>query len=294
MKVLQTNGSGRLDVAASIEGLTRSRAAALIRQGHVRVNGVVILKPSHLTQPGDTVEINLPEAADTAVRAEEMPLQILYQDEDMAVVVKPCGMVVHPANGNESGTLVNALLYHLDGLSGIGGEKRPGIVHRLDKDTSGLLLVAKNDKAHLSLSRQLADRKMDKHYFAVVAGTMRETQGLTDAPIGRSLKDRKKMAVIADGRSAQTAWSVVAQAQDRVLLDIKLITGRTHQIRVHMAHLHHPVLGDPLYGVKGMPKAARLMLHAYALRCTHPSTGESMRFISPPEESFRVPPGYIK
>ncbi len=284
----------RLDVLTSTDGLTRSRAAALIKEGQVTVNGVVILKPSYKTAQGDRVELTLPQTVETTAQAEDMPLNILYQDEDMAVVIKPCGMVVHPAAGNETGTLVNALLYHLDGLSGIGGEKRPGIVHRLDKDTSGLLLVAKNDKAHLNLSRQLAERKMEKHYFAVVAGTMKDAEGELDAPIGRSLKDRKKMAVVPTGRNALTKWKTVRQERDRALLDISLITGRTHQIRVHMAHIHHPVLGDPLYGVRNMPRAPRLMLHAYSLACTHPSTGQRVRFIAPPEEAFGVPDGYIK
>lgn len=284
----------RLDVLTSTDGLTRSRAAALIKEGQVAVNGVVVLKPSYKTAEGDRVELTLPQTVEATAQAEDMPLNILYQDEDMAVVIKPCGMVVHPAAGNETGTLVNALLYHLDGLSGIGGEKRPGIVHRLDKDTSGLLLVAKNDKAHLNLSRQLAERKMEKHYFAVVAGTMKDTEGEVDAPIGRSPKDRKKMAVVPTGRNALTKWKTVCQERDRALLDISLITGRTHQIRVHMAHIHHPVLGDPLYGVRNMPKAPRLMLHAYSLVCTHPSTGQRVRFTAPPEEAFGVPDGYLK
>lgn len=279
----------RLDVLLTQGDISRSRAAQMIREGHVTVNGKTVDKPSFRAQTGDSVCLSVPPVKDTAVQAEEMPLEILYQDEDIAVVFKPAGLVVHPAAGNETGTLVNALLYHLDGLSGIGGEKRPGIVHRLDKDTSGLLLVAKNDAAHVSLSRQLAERKMEKHYYAVVAGTMKEESGCIEAPIGRSSKDRKKMAVCPDGRPAETRWRLVRQGSDRALLDIHLITGRTHQIRVHMASIHHPVLGDPLYGVKHMPQAPRLMLHAYLLAFTHPQTGERLSFSIPPEACFHAP-----
>lgn len=279
----------RLDVLLAEGDLSRSRAAQLIREGHVTVNGKTVDKPSYRAQVGDSILLSLPPVQDTAAKAEDMPLDILYQDDELAVVLKPAGLVVHPAAGNETGTLVNALLYHLNGLSGIGGEKRPGIVHRLDKDTSGLLLVAKNDAAHIALSRQLAERKMEKHYYAVVAGTMKEESGRIDAPIGRSAKDRKKMAVCPDGRPAQTEWKLVRQDGDRALLDIRLITGRTHQIRVHMASIHHPVLGDPLYGVKHMPAAPRLMLHAYSLAFTHPKTGEKMLFSVPPEASFKAP-----
>jgi 23S rRNA pseudouridine1911/1915/1917 synthase len=193
--------------------------------------------------------------------------------------------VVHPAAGNESGTLVNALLYALEGLSGIGGVKRPGIVHRLDKDTSGLLLVAKNDAAHLALSRQLAQRAMDKHYLAVVEGIMKEESGLVEAPIARSQKDRKKMAVDPDGRQALTRWRMLSAMKDCALLDVKIETGRTHQIRVHMRHIHHPVAGDPIYGQKNGVKAPRLMLHAGYLGFDHPRTGEKMSFTAlPPQE----------
>ena len=183
-----------------------------------------------------------------------------------------------PAAGNDDGTLVNALLFHLDSLSGIGGEMRPGIVHRLDKDTSGLLLVAKNDAAHAALSRQLSDREMEKHYRAMVYGKMKAPDGEIEKPIGRSKTDRKKMAVDENGRWAKTEWKVLKEYPDRTLLDVHIITGRTHQIRVHMASIGHPVLGDPLYGHKRMPDVPRLMLHAYSLEFTHPVTGERMKF----------------
>lgn len=276
----------RLDKLLATDTLTRSRAAALIREGQVSVNGIVVNQPSFKPKIGDEVVITLPESADSVNEAEDIPISILYEDDSLAVVIKPCGMVVHPAAGNESGTLVNALLFHLDRLSGIGGEKRPGIVHRLDKDTSGLLIVAKDDQAHAELSRQLSAREMEKHYLALVAGQMKGTDGSIDLPIGRSLKDRKKMAPRPDGRSALTYWTVLDQRADRALLDVRLVTGRTHQIRVHMAAAGHPVLGDPLYAARGTPKAARLMLHAWRLRFAHPKTGEELRFEAPPEESF--------
>ena len=276
----------RLDKLLVSGTLTRSRAAALIHEGQVTVNGLVVDHSSFKPKNGDIVAVNIPETEDTANIAEDIPITLLYEDESLAVVIKPCGMVVHPAAGNESGTLVNALLYHLDSLSGIGGEKRPGIVHRLDKDTSGLLIVAKDDQAHAALSRQLSERQMEKHYLALAAGQMKGSEGSIDLAIGRSLKDRKKMAPRPDGRSALTHWTLLQQRSDRALLDVRLVTGRTHQIRVHMAAIGHPVLGDPLYAARGTPKAGRLMLHAWRLKFTHPRTGEELRFEAPPDESF--------
>ena len=285
-----TGDGSRLDVLLSGGGeLSRSRAAELVRQGMVTVDGKAETKPSVKPAPGAEICLTMPETRPAAVEAQDIPLQVLYQDAHLAVVVKPCGMVVHPAAGNPDGTLVNALLFHLDSLSGIGGEARPGIVHRLDKDTSGLLLVAKDDKTHQALSEDLAARRMEKHYYAVVAGVMKEESGVIDAPIGRSHTDRKKMAVVPEGRPARTEWLVVRQDADRALLDIHLITGRTHQIRVHMASIHHPVLGDPIYGHKGLPKVPRLMLHAWSLSFTHPATGERMTFTAPPEPCFGAP-----
>ena len=276
----------RLDKLLVSGTLTRSRAAALIHEGQVTVNGIVVDHPSFKPKNGDIVAVNIPETEDTANIAEDIPITLLYEDESLAVVIKPCGMVVHPAAGNESGTLVNALLYHLDSLSGIGGEKRPGIVHRLDKDTSGLLIVAKDDQAHAALSRQLSERQMEKHYLALAAGQMKGPEGSINLAIGRSLKDRKKMAPRPDGRNALTHWTLLEQRSDRALLDVRLVTGRTHQIRVHMAAIGHPVLGDPLYAARGTPKAGRLMLHAWRLKFTHPRTGEELRFEAPPDESF--------
>ena len=276
----------RLDVEMAQQAdMTRSRAAALIKEGCVSVNGKTADKPSVKPEKGSCIQVEMPEIKQGEAQAEDIPLEILYQDQDIAVVVKPCGMVVHPAAGNPDGTLVNALLYHLDSLSGIGGEMRPGIVHRLDKDTSGLMLVAKNDAAHAFLSQQLADRQMEKHYRAVVYGKMKEDSGVIEAPIARSKTDRKKMAVDREGRYALTEWKLLNQMTDRALLDVHIITGRTHQIRVHMHSIGHPVLGDVIYGHKHLPKADRLMLHAYSLVFTHPRTGERMQFTAPCEFS---------
>ena len=275
-------GGERLDVLLSGDGqISRSRAAALIKDGRVTVNGKPETKPSLKAERGAAILLDVPEPRPAKAEAQDIPLEILYQDARLAVVVKPCGMVVHPAAGNGDGTMVNALLYHLDSLSGIGGEMRPGIVHRLDKDTSGLMLVAKDDAAHAALSQQLAERKMEKHYRAVVYGKMKEPGGVIEKPIGRSKTDRKKMAVDENGRWAKTEWKVLREYPDRTLLDVHIITGRTHQIRVHMASVGHPVLGDPLYGHKRMPAAPRLMLHAYSLEFTHPETGKRLRFTAP-------------
>ena len=272
----------RLDVVLSRDGeISRSRAAALIREGCVQLDGRAETKPACKTAPGQRIQLALPEIRPARAEAQDIPLEILYQDAHLAVVVKPCGMVVHPAAGNGEGTLVNALLFHLDSLSGIGGEMRPGIVHRLDKDTSGLMLVAKDDATHAALSRQLANREMEKHYRAIVDGRMKEQSGVIEKPIGRSKTDRKKMAVTADGRWARTEWRVIREMSDRTLLDVHIVTGRTHQIRVHMASIGHPVLGDPLYGHRHMPAAPRLMLHAFSLCFTHPATGERMTFTAP-------------
>ena len=272
----------RLDVLLSEQsGLTRSRVASLMEEGRVTVDGQVVTKAGLKAKVGQTVVLTIPAPKPAVPEAQDIPLTILYEDADLAVVVKPCGMVVHPAAGNDDGTLVNALLYHLDSLSGIGGEMRPGIVHRLDKDTSGLMLVAKNDAAHAALSDQLANREMEKHYRAVVYGKIKEPEGEIEKPIDRSKNDRKKMAVDENGRWAKTEWKVLKEFSDRTLLDVHIITGRTHQIRVHMSSIGHPVLGDVIYGHKRMPTTERLMLHAYSLAFTHPATGERMQFFAP-------------
>ena len=277
----------RLDVlCAEAAGASRAQTAKWIESGLCTVNGTVQNKTSFKAPDGAVLVIDVPEAVESTVEKEDIPLEILYEDEDVAVVVKPCGMVVHPAAGNESGTLVNALLYAMDDLSGIGGVKRPGIVHRLDKDTSGLLMVAKNDMAHVSLSDQLRSRTMEKHYLAVVDGCMREESGLVDKPIARSKKDRKKMAIDPEGRDALTEWTLIENLKNAALLDVHIMTGRTHQIRVHMQSLHHPVAGDPIYGLKNGIKVPRLMLHAHTLAFDHPRTGERLFFKADPPEAF--------
>ena len=279
----------RLDVLLSEQsGLTRSRVAALMEEGHVTLDGSPVTKAGLKAKPGQTITLTIPAPKPAVPEAQDIPLTILYEDNDLAVVVKPCGMVVHPAAGNEDGTLVNALLHHLDSLGGIGGELRPGIVHRLDKDTSGLLLVAKNDASQLALSEQLSARSMEKHYRALVEGNIREDSGRVEAAIARSKKDRKKMAVDPEGREAITEWTVLARGNGVTLLDVHILTGRTHQIRVHTQHIGHPVCGDPIYGSPKGAKVPRLMLHAYSLSFTHPTSGERMTFTAElPEEFLR-------
>ena len=286
---IEAAGDGRrLDVQLSeVSGLTRSRIAALMEDGNVTVDGAVQKKPGQKAKPGQSIVLTVPAPKPAIPEAQDIPLTILYEDADLAVVVKPCGMVVHPAAGNEDGTLVNALLHHLDSLGGIGGELRPGIVHRLDKDTSGLLLVAKHDAAQLALSEQLSGRRMEKHYRALVEGNIREDSGRIEAAITRSRKDRKKLAVDEEGREAITEWTVLSRGRGVTLLDVHILTGRTHQIRVHMRHIGHPVCGDPIYGSARGAKVPRLMLHAYSLTFTHPGTGERLTFVAELPEEFR-------
>ena len=284
----EATGDGRrLDVLlAEQTGLTRSRVSTLMGEGHCTVNGRAETKAGAKAPVGAGILLTVPAPKPALPEAQDIPLTILYEDEDLAVVEKPCGMVVHPAAGNEDGTLVNALLYHLDSLGSIGGEERPGIVHRLDKDTSGLLLVAKNDRAQLSLSRQLQERSMEKHYRALVDGLIGDESGRIEAAIARSTKDRKKMAVDPRGREAVTEWRVLARGRAVTLLDVHILTGRTHQIRVHMKHIGHPVCGDPIYGSPRGAKVPRLMLHAYSLSFTHPTTGERLTFTAPLPEAY--------
>ena len=261
-----------------VPALTRSAAQKLLQNGAVAVNGAPVRK-NYRAAAGDAVELTLPEPEESAAEPEDIPLDIVYEDADVIAVNKPRGMVVHPAPGHSSGTLVNALLFHCgDSLSGVGGEKRPGIVHRIDMDTSGLLIAAKNDAAHLSLSAQLADHSMFRIYEAVVIGRLREDHGTVNAPIGRHPVDRKRMAVVArGGREAVTHWEVVARYAGYTHIRCRLETGRTHQIRVHMEHIGHPLAGDMVYGRKKPEKGlAGQCLHARELEFTHPRTGERL------------------
>ena len=267
---------------------SRSRIVALMEEGALLVDGVPETKAARKTEAGMKLTLSIPEVKPVSIVPQDIPIDILYQDEDVVLVNKPCGMVVHPAAGNEDRTLVNALLYHVHDLSGIGGEMRPGIVHRLDKDTSGLILIAKNDAAHTVLSEQFKQRTMEKHYRAVAYGSFSQDEGLIDAPLGRHPIDRKKMAVVADGKPSKTEWHVLERLQGATYLDVHLLTGRTHQIRVHMLSVGHPLLGDKIYApnLKCAVHVPRLMLHAYSLAFTHPRTGERLTFCAPLPDAF--------
>ena len=278
----------RLDAFLSAGGaLTRSQAARLIAEGRVRVNGKPAAKSARLSG-GETVTVDVPQLRETALPPQDIPLDVVYEDDDVIVVNKPTGLVVHPAPGHPDGTLVNALLHHCgDSLSGIGGEKRPGIVHRIDRDTSGLIIAAKNDAAHLALSAQLKDHSLSRTYECLVTGNMKQDSGTVDAPIGRSSADRKKMAVVPTGRRAVTHWEVVARYPGVTHLRCRLETGRTHQIRVHMAYIGHPILGDTVYGAKKpVPGLTGQCLHATGLRFIHPRTGEPVELHCPLPPEF--------
>ena len=278
----------RLDAFLSADGaLTRSQAARLIAEGRVRVNGKPAAKSARLSG-GETVTVDVPQLRETALPPQDIPLDVVYEDDDVIVVNKPTGLVVHPAPGHPDGTLVNALLHHCgDSLSGIGGEKRPGIVHRIDRDTSGLIIAAKNDAAHLALSAQLKDHSLSRTYECLVTGNMKQDSGTVDAPIGRSSADRKKMAVVPTGRRAVTHWEVVARYPGVTHLRCRLETGRTHQIRVHMAYIGHPILGDTVYGAKKpVPGLTGQCLHAAGLRFIHPRTGEPVELHGPLPPEF--------
>ena len=270
----------RLDafLAANLEDVTRSAAQRLIEEGRVTVNGKSAAKSCKLSG-GEQIEVVLPEPETIEAVPQNIPLDVVFEDADVIVVNKPVGLVVHPAPGHPDGTLVNALLYHCgDSLSGIGGQLRPGIVHRIDRDTSGLIIAAKNDFAHQALAAQLQDHSLARTYEAVVVGNLREDSGTVDAPIGRHHTDRKKMAVTArDGRNAVTRWEVLERFPGYTYVRCRLETGRTHQIRVHMAHIGHPIYGDTVYGSKKpMPGMTGQCLHAVGLRFIHPRTGEAV------------------
>ena len=288
-QIIQILSDGRrLDIQLSeASGLTRSRVSSLMEEGCCRIGETECRKAGTKPVAGIAVTLTVPAPKPAVLQAEDIPLEILYEDEDLAVVVKPRGMVVHPAAGHEDGTLVNALLGSLSKLSGIGGELRPGIVHRLDKDTSGLMMVAKNDETQNALSLMLKNREIEKHYLALTEGVFREPEGRIDAPVGRSKKDRKKMAVDPDGREAVTEWRVITEGKNCSLLDVHILTGRTHQIRVHMRSIQHPVCGDPLYGYDKGVRAPCLMLHARSLSFAHPRTGERLSFTADVPEDFR-------
>lgn len=276
-------------LARSIPDLTRSAAQRLLEKGLVTCGGVALRK-NHRMEPGQALEVTLPDPEPLDVVPQNIPLDVVYEDEDVIVVNKPVGLVVHPAPGHPDGTLVNALLYHCgDSLSGVNGVLRPGIVHRIDRDTSGLIIAAKNDRAHLALAAQLQDHSLARTYEAVVVGGLKEDAGTVNAPIGRHPVDRKKMAVDrANGRPAVTHWSVLGRYPGYTHVECRLETGRTHQIRVHMASIGHPLLGDVVYGSKKpWPGLAGQCLHARKLRFVHPSTGELVEVECPLPDWFQ-------
>lgn len=276
-------------IAENMEEISRSQIQQLIASEMITLNGNSV-KSNYKVKENDKISITIPEEKEVEILAENIPLEIVFEDNDMIVINKPKGMVVHPAVGHSSGTLVNALMYHCgESLSGINGEKRPGIVHRIDKDTSGLLMVAKNDKAHISLSEQLAKHTITRKYVAVVHNGFKEDSGTVDQPIGRNPKDRMKMAIThKHSRHAVTHYRVLERLKNFTLIEAQLETGRTHQIRVHMTHIGHPLLGDTVYGVKKQPfRTDGQVLHAKTLGFIHPSTGEYLEFEAEIPESFK-------
>ena len=284
LRASEESKNQRLDafLASSLDGLTRSQATRLIESGEVAVDGRAVSK-SYKLAGGEDIAVTLPEPEPVEAVPQDIPLDVVYEDADVIVVNKPSGMVVHPAPGHPDGTLVNALLYHCAGtLSGAGGALRPGIVHRIDRDTSGLIIAAKNDAAHQYLSAQLADHTLARTYECIVVGNLREDSGTVDAPIARDSRDRKRMAVVPGGRRAVTHWTVLARYPGYTHVQCRLETGRTHQIRVHMAYLGHPILGDTVYGAKKpVPGLTGQCLHAVGLQFIHPRTKELVSLSCP-------------
>lgn len=280
----------RLDkfIMNEIPELSRTIIQEYIKDGNVLVNGK-IEKASYKVKFNDDVEVTIPDNKDMDILPEDIPLDIAYEDSDVIVVDKPSGMIVHPSAGIYSGTLVNALLYHCNDLSGINGVNRPGIVHRIDKETSGLLMIAKNDKAHQSLSEQLKEHSVVRRYVALVHGVIPHTHGKINAPIGRDVNDRQKMAVTkVNSKEAITNFTVLERFDDMTLIECRLETGRTHQIRVHMSYIGYPVYGDPKYGKKKDDQSHGQLLHARILGFIHPTTGEYMEFTSPLPDYFQA------
>lgn len=291
-QISRDHAGARLDhfLSAEIPRLSRSRIQGLIKSGHIRLNNRPA-KPGAKIKAGDRVAVEEPPVEPATTEAENIPLHVLHEDADLIVLDKPAGLVVHPAAGNWSHTLVNALLFHCPALSGIGGEQRPGIVHRLDKETSGCIVIAKNDAAHQALSRQFAGRKVLKVYLALAAGILKKKSGTVETAIGRHPVHRKKMAVVesARGRHAKTDYRVLRETAGASLVECTLHTGRTHQIRVHLKHLGHPLLGDKLYGEKKSAAAfPRQMLHAWKLGFFHPRTAQWMQFEAPIPKDFGI------
>ncbi len=287
MKIfVDTDGKIRLDVYLADETeYTRSYIKQLTDGGYILLNGSAAGKSGALVSRGDEIDIRPPEIV-TTVEPKDIPIDVMYEDDDIAVVNKPQGLTVHPAAGNYDNTLVNALLFRLKSLSGINGVLRPGIVHRLDKNTSGVMVVAKNDKAHLSLSRQIADREVTKVYLGLTDGHMKQAEGRIDARIGRSPRDRKLMAVVPDGRTAITDYKVLESIGRHDFVEFRILTGRTHQIRVHSKYVGHPITGDEQYGAGSVYGSRGQLLHAHELTFVHPTTGREMTFVAPLPDHF--------
>lgn len=288
-KIIIADKSERLDVFLS-EKLDKTRSAVkkLVDDGEITIGGNKV-KAGRVLKIGEEISVNIPDPVKLDLEAENIPLDIIYQDKDIAIINKPQGMTVHAGNGTHGSTLVNALLYHLDSLSGINGVIRPGIVHRIDKDTSGLLVVAKNDAAHLSLSEQIKNKTCHRIYLALLEGTVKQNDGIIDTFIGRSDKNRTMMAVKDSGRRAVTHFKVIKRYKEFTFAEFKLETGRTHQIRVHCKYIGHPIVGDPVYGYEKQKfKLNGQLLHAWKLELTHPSTGERMSFEAPLPDYFQA------
>ena len=278
----------RLDVFLSsvYEDRSRSFFQKLIKDGAVKVNETLV-KPSFQLSSEDRIELVFPEPENLSVLPEDIPLDIVYEDSDVILVNKPRGMVVHPSAGHYTGTMVNALLYHCQDLSGINGVLRPGIVHRIDRDTTGIVIACKNDKAHLSIAAQLKEHSSKRAYYALVTGNLKDDEGTVNAPLGRDPRDRKKMAVVQGGKEAVTHYTVLERFGNYTLIECRLETGRTHQIRVHLASLHHPLAGDRVYGNGKAPyPVAGQLLHAYLFGFVHPSENRYMEFAAPLPEDF--------
>ncbi|EOZ1612283.1 RluA family pseudouridine synthase [Streptococcus pyogenes] len=287
MEINVITSGQRLDKAlADLSPLSRGQANDQIKQGLVLVNGQQ-KKAKYTVQAGDVICFELPKEEVLEYQAQNIPLDIIYEDDALAIINKPQGMVVHPSAGHPSGTMVNALMYHIKDLSSINGVVRPGIVHRIDKDTSGLLMVAKTDAAHQALAEELKAKKSLRKYLAIVHGNLPNDRGMIEAPIGRNEKDRKKQAVTAKGKEAVTRFTVLERFGDYSLVELQLETGRTHQIRVHMAYIGHPVAGDPLYGPRKTLSGHGQFLHAKTLGLTHPMTGKEMIFTVEAPEIFQ-------
>ncbi|HPG92210.1 MAG TPA: RluA family pseudouridine synthase [Clostridia bacterium] len=283
LNIDEENDNERLDItiSGSVENFSRSQAQKLIESGGVKINGDTIEKPSKTVKNGDVIEIDCPELKPVEILPQNIPLDIVFQNSMLAVINKQRGLTVHPANGIYTDTLVNALLFHLSDLSGINGELRPGIVHRLDKETSGLMLVAKNDVAHRSLAEQIQTKECKRTYYALVEGVIKEDSGIIDKPIARSTVDRKKMAVDSHGKTAVTEYTVLTRYAKNTLVKFQLQTGRTHQIRVHAKYIGHPVVGDKTYGYKNQRfNLEGQLLHSKEIQFTDPESGKVLQFQS--------------